>query len=65
MSNIVNNKEVEVTYRNGKGKVVTRTITNIELDYGIYNGKEQYIIRALCCDINKNIVISLVGTKFG
>ena len=56
---------IEVTYKNGKGRITTRSITNIEVDYGLYNGKEQWIVRALCCDTNKNIVIQLDETKFG
>jgi hypothetical protein len=59
------NRLIEVTYKNGKGKITTRNITNIQLDYGLYNGKEQWIVRALCCDTNKNIVIQLTETKFG
>ena len=60
-----NLKQIEVTYRNGKGKITTRTITNIEIDFGIYNAIEQWIVRALCCDSNKNIVIRLAECKFG
>ena len=56
---------IEVTYKNGKGRITTRSITNIEVDYGLYNSKEQWIVRALCCDTNKNIVIQLAETKFG
>lgn len=62
---MMNNKLIEVTYKNGKGKITTRTITNVETSFGLHNGKEQWIVRALCCDTNKNIVIKLAETKFG
>lgn len=62
---MINNQLIEVTYKNSKGKLTTRNITNIEVSFDLHNGKEQWIVRALCCDTNKNIVIQLAECKFG
>jgi len=57
-------KEIDITYRNDKGKVVTRTIINPKLDYVMHSNVEQWVLKATCYKTSRNIVIPLAGVKF-
>jgi hypothetical protein len=60
----MNNKQVCIKYRNGKGQITERLVENLELSFQKYNNIEQWVLKAFDCRLNLHIIVSLKGVTF-
>lgn len=58
------NKAIYIKYKNGKGIITERLVSDLVTSFELHNTVQRWIIRCICCTTNKSLVMPLQGVTF-
>lgn len=60
----MSNEPILIKYKNAKGKLTERLVINLVTSFEVFNGREIWILRCVCCARNIPLIIPLRGVSF-